>query len=356
MLTLRRGDRGNDVAQMQERLDQAGYAVGVADGIFGAITDRAVRAFQDAQGLPVDGAVGPQTWRTLLEYLDAAGKEVTDVVNPSQEVLQLHTSPPRTPLDHRINDAIHLQQRCNNGQGCRYGGWINPYQFDKKEFDVGQKFIIPKVGRIVPGNRLDKPIHGGTCSPWAGLMLGWLLCANEDYNFRIGRSAYNIANFDHDKVYKNSTIPGFADYCEVEGRRRLEKLPLNALYRHWDWLNKINFVEMDHHCILVLKVGGPDGLCLMDPRVGDAGDGAPLGPGLYRWAADGFYPKKDVDGDGKPEKFYSGTRQSFRRITNVERVGQGWDVYRIADLDPNTCAPVDGPWAGRTPWELALEE
>ena len=36
-----------------------------ADGIFGPVTEQAVKAFQTAHRLPVDGIVGPQTWAAL---------------------------------------------------------------------------------------------------------------------------------------------------------------------------------------------------------------------------------------------------------------------------------------------------
>lgn len=62
-----RGDRGQRVVQVQCMLTQRGYSVGGAgvDGEFGAETDAAVRQFQGAKGLEVDGQVGPNTWAAL---------------------------------------------------------------------------------------------------------------------------------------------------------------------------------------------------------------------------------------------------------------------------------------------------
>jgi putative chitinase len=62
---LRRGDRGNDVIDLQNELIGAGYRV-FADGIFGPNTDEAVRDFQEANGLVVDGIVGARTWAMLV--------------------------------------------------------------------------------------------------------------------------------------------------------------------------------------------------------------------------------------------------------------------------------------------------
>jgi lysozyme len=61
---LKKGAKGNAVARLQRALSAAGYAV-AADGDFGPATDRAVRAFQAAKGLGVDGIVGPATWQAL---------------------------------------------------------------------------------------------------------------------------------------------------------------------------------------------------------------------------------------------------------------------------------------------------
>ncbi|MBS1150956.1 MAG: penicillin-resistant DD-carboxypeptidase-like protein [Myxococcaceae bacterium] len=63
--TLRWGARGPAVADLQRRLQAAGFDPGAADGAFGPRTQAAVRAFQSARGLAADGIVGPQTWGAL---------------------------------------------------------------------------------------------------------------------------------------------------------------------------------------------------------------------------------------------------------------------------------------------------
>ncbi|OKH32719.1 hypothetical protein NIES2119_25165 [[Phormidium ambiguum] IAM M-71] len=69
---LRRGSTGEDVFLLQQRLNATRNIPGVAlpmlvvDGIFGAITERAVRRFQEVFILAIDGVVGPRTWASLL--------------------------------------------------------------------------------------------------------------------------------------------------------------------------------------------------------------------------------------------------------------------------------------------------
>jgi N-acetylmuramoyl-L-alanine amidase len=66
---FRLGDEGTEVLDIQRRLLELGAVLDPAelDGRFGASTDRAVRAFQDARNLRVDGLVGPDTWGQLVE-------------------------------------------------------------------------------------------------------------------------------------------------------------------------------------------------------------------------------------------------------------------------------------------------
>ena len=63
--TMKRGDRGWDVAAMQYILARRGYPPGAIDAVFGPMTDTALRNFQRAYGLRRDGLAGPQTISAL---------------------------------------------------------------------------------------------------------------------------------------------------------------------------------------------------------------------------------------------------------------------------------------------------
>ena len=75
--TLRRGNVGEDVKKLQTALDELGYDLGapVIDGIIGPITEKAIKAFQEANGLVVDGVAGPET----LAALEKAGGKFDEI-------------------------------------------------------------------------------------------------------------------------------------------------------------------------------------------------------------------------------------------------------------------------------------
>lgn len=60
METLKHGSRGAEVKTLQKMLSLA------EDGIFGDVTEEAVKAYQKSQGLRADGIVGPKTWAKLM--------------------------------------------------------------------------------------------------------------------------------------------------------------------------------------------------------------------------------------------------------------------------------------------------
>ena len=63
--SYKKGSTGSVVTQIQTKLKQWGYYDGAVDGVFGSGTERAVRLFQQKNGLTVDGKVGAQTLAAL---------------------------------------------------------------------------------------------------------------------------------------------------------------------------------------------------------------------------------------------------------------------------------------------------
>jgi len=79
---LERGDRGPAVERLQSRL-----SVSPVDGIFGRITERAVRRFQRRNRLVADGIVGPLTRRALgLKAFSADSVETAEEREPESDV------------------------------------------------------------------------------------------------------------------------------------------------------------------------------------------------------------------------------------------------------------------------------
>ena len=58
--------RGDDVAALQNRLSEMGFNCGKVDGIFGAMTENAVKEFQKSAGVKADGTCGPATVMALM--------------------------------------------------------------------------------------------------------------------------------------------------------------------------------------------------------------------------------------------------------------------------------------------------
>jgi peptidoglycan hydrolase-like protein with peptidoglycan-binding domain len=85
------GSQGNDVKELQTLLNKNGSKL-IVDGIFGAETQKAVKAYQQKYGLDVDGIVGVNTWGKLLG--GSSGSTTTTPTTPAApKVEPLPTNP-----------------------------------------------------------------------------------------------------------------------------------------------------------------------------------------------------------------------------------------------------------------------
>ena len=94
--SMRLGFQGDSVRSVQRRLKELGFYNGAIDGDFGEATDRAVRAFQKANGLSADGKVGEMTLKKLNDKNAKTAKQagVTADGKPTAKVTAKPTAKP----------------------------------------------------------------------------------------------------------------------------------------------------------------------------------------------------------------------------------------------------------------------
>jgi peptidoglycan hydrolase-like protein with peptidoglycan-binding domain len=105
-ILIQKGDRGENVTELQQRLQSLGYAVGGVDGVYGEMTAAAVRDFQQSHGLtPVDGKVSP----TEVAKLEASTQSPIALppAQPSNDIMSLGPLSPGM----KTKDVVYLQQR-----------------------------------------------------------------------------------------------------------------------------------------------------------------------------------------------------------------------------------------------------
>ena len=162
------------IREIQHELARKGFDPGPIDGIFGRLTERAVRAFQHANGLVVDGIVGPKTSFALFEQASSDG-----------------VNSPAIPWFQEARRLIGVREVVGPGNNPKIIDWA-----DKAGIDYGND-DIPWCGLFVahcvsstlsseklPGNPLGArqwlkfgapcdPVLGSILVFWRGSRNGW---------------------------------------------------------------------------------------------------------------------------------------------------------------------------------------
>ena len=102
--TLSKGDKSNEVLEMQERLWQLGWLLGERDGVFGNDTQTAVKYFQQAVGVDVTGIADSATL-TLLYSDEAPTTQYAQVTStPTATPTPTPTATPETPAEETLSE------------------------------------------------------------------------------------------------------------------------------------------------------------------------------------------------------------------------------------------------------------
>ena len=124
-----KGDEGADVKVLQERLKIAGFYYGNSTGIFGPITQEAVKRFQKAYNLTVDGVVGKSTLAKLPAVNDENEITTTSQKSDNRDILSLgdRGEAVRVLQEHLIK-AGFLQNQPNGYYGSNTVDAVNRFQ------------------------------------------------------------------------------------------------------------------------------------------------------------------------------------------------------------------------------------
>jgi peptidoglycan hydrolase-like protein with peptidoglycan-binding domain len=136
---LQRGDRGNNVTELQIRLQQLGYNTGGVDGIFGGMTESAVQQLQRSAQLTSDGKFGQQELAAL------SSMQPISVVptRPSDTVISLGSLAPGaensdvTRLQQRLKDSGYFQGQTTAYYGTKTESSVSSFQRDRGLYVTG---------------------------------------------------------------------------------------------------------------------------------------------------------------------------------------------------------------------------
>ncbi len=136
---------------VQTKLKRWGYYTGKVDGIYGNLTRKAVRYFQQKNGLAVDGIVGPKTAKALGMTLSNADDSTTS------------------------NNDLYLLAKC-------------VYAEARGESYVGQVAVAAVILNRVKSSQFPNTIAGVIYQPWAFTAVN-----DGQINLEPNQTAYNAA-------------------------------------------------------------------------------------------------------------------------------------------------------------------
>jgi len=193
------GNRGADVLAIQYLLQHNGQTA-PSDGVFGASTVDAVKAFQTAKGLGADGIVGPQTWAALAPTIRSGDN------NAAVKALQVELNAKRRlslPVDGvfstAVRDAVAAFQ---THAGIGSDGIVGPITWR----NLAWHYDYPDFS----GNLCDQdPDGNGTAANWAAAApVAQLEAAARSFaSTGQGKVPYGDAGFEH-----GGDIPGHASH------------------------------------------------------------------------------------------------------------------------------------------------
>jgi N-acetylmuramoyl-L-alanine amidase len=184
--SLKLGASGDKVKELQQWLTDYGYYSGDVDGVFGADTEKAVKAFQEESGLIVDGVVGKDTkkamesWDKYLAQVQAAGEDTsTSTVSSSSK---------STTSKKTYATAVRSYSKSYSYSSSRYGSagtgdcWDNSNAMYSQFTSSGTKARIVQYANSYVSNHRSVEVWNGN---------GWVDADYSSYGWRYQPTAHD---------------------------------------------------------------------------------------------------------------------------------------------------------------------
>lgn len=181
----------------------------IPDGIFGAITEEAVRKWQEANGLPASGIVTAKTLLKLIpQRIKKSKRTITDIV--------IHCTATRSWQDFSADDI----RRMHKAQG-----WA----------DIGYHYVVRLDGTIENGRDVDKigaHVSGHNANSIGVVYVGGLDNQGNAKDTRTENQKCALLNLlmDLRKLYPKAKISGHRDFSpDLNGNGTIEP---------WEWIKE----------------------------------------------------------------------------------------------------------------------
>ena len=149
-MMLKKGSKGAEVKMLQKLLHL------YEDGIFGALTEEAVKELQKANGLTPDGIVGNKTWQKLNSNSLIASKRT-------------------------INEIIIHCSATKEGQNFTTAD-IRKWHLERGFSDIGYHYVVYRDGSVHTGRNVN--ISGAHCAGHNSHSIGVCYIGGLDKNLR----------------------------------------------------------------------------------------------------------------------------------------------------------------------------
>lgn len=208
-MNYKRGMRGDTVRRIQQALAKAGLKV-IVDGMFGPITEEAVKEFQRRRHLKADGIVGAATMGALMLTTFTLKKSKRSI----NEII-IHCTATRMGRDYTIDEI----RRDHKARGFS---------------DVGYHYVIYRDGTIVNGRDVD--IIGAHCTGHNAHSIGISYVGGLDTDGKTPRDTRTEEQrasmlsllVDLRKMYPSAKIIGHRDTSPDKNG--------NHLIEPWEWV------------------------------------------------------------------------------------------------------------------------